>query len=159
MEIQVSVHDWLELPMPVRIKMKQIFNVPQSKGSLVEGNVVKSDGHTYEDLKAITVEKMLAYLDSKDSGTTDFVTLFNACVDKIKEEDKELEPVEKVSVSQLLIEEWAAHLGRMILQAQNLELTDHLRLLFDKLLPYAPNTLAGKEAKQKGLTKRRSKAA
>lgn len=154
MEIQVSVHDWLALSMPVRIKMREIFHIPKSKGSLVEGNVVKSDGTTYEDLKTITIPKMQEYLESIESDN--FVELFNKCVEKIEEADKELEPVEKVNVTQLLIEEWAAHLGRMIQQAQNLELTDHLRLLFDKLLPHA-KPIGGEKTKQKGVKAGRSK--
>ncbi len=154
MEIQVSVHDWLALPMLVRIKMREIFGVKKSQGSLVEGNVVKSDGTTYEDLKAITLEKMQAYVDSQSS---DFVSLFNACVDKIVEADKELEPIEKVDPNEVILQEWGASISRMIAQAQTLDLTEHLRILINKLLPY--DNARRKEVKQEGAKSRGTKTA
>jgi len=139
MEIQVSVHDWLALPMPVRIKLREIFSIRKSQGSLVEGNVVKSDGTTYQDLQAITIDKMRNYLGQNEPGivpNSDFVELFNTCVEKIKEEDKELEPVEKIDPNTIILEEWASRISHMVLQAGNLNLTDALKVLINKLLPY-----------------------
>lgn len=164
MEITVGVHDWLALPMPVRIKMREIFHINKSRGSLVEGNVVKSDGHTHEDLKAITIPKMQEYLESIEND--DFVTLFNACVEKIVEADKELEPQEKIDPNLIILEEWASRISHMVLQAGNLGLTDSLKVLINKLLPYEPVRLqtpsatgGGKEAKQKRPYTRRAKTA
>ncbi len=139
MEIKVSVHDWLALPMPVRIKLRQLFNIPRSQGSLVEGNIVKSDGTTFKDLEAITVEKMQGYLGTEVLGEpeySDFVILFNATVDKIQEEDKELEPPDKPDPVAIILEEWTAKLGQMMSQAATLELTEHLKLIINKLFPY-----------------------
>ncbi len=135
MEIQVSTHDWLALPMNVRLKLREIFKVPRSSHTLVEGNIVKSDGVTYEDLKAITVEKMTAYLGTDYTGLPDFINLFNATLEKIKEQDKELEPVEKVDPNQMMLEEWAANLQRIQQQASSLGMTEHLITLINKLFP------------------------
>ncbi len=157
MEIQVSVHDWLALPMLTRVKLREIFSIPKSTGSLVEGNVVKSDGTTFTDLKAITVEKMQAYLDHTE--VDDFVKLFNGCVDKIAEADKELEPLEKVDPTQIILEEWATNIARMQNQAAGLSLKDEFQVLISKFISneYArPNAVpaskpkgrpAGKKAK------------
>lgn len=140
MEISVSVHEWLKLPMTIRVKMREIFGINKSQGSLVEGNVVKSDGTTYQDLQEITVEKMQRYLADGDilidNNPSDFVTLFNACVDKIAEADKELEPVEKLDPTQIILEEWAANLNRMKMQAENQGLSDHFKTLINKLFSY-----------------------
>lgn len=134
MEIQVSVQDWLQIPMKARIRLREVFSIPKSRGSLVEGNVVKSDGTTHEDLKHITVPKMQAYLESEE---LDFVSLFNSCVDKVSELDKELEP-ERIDPNTIILEEWASRLSHMVLQAGNLGLTDALKILINKLLPYEP---------------------
>lgn len=145
--IQVSVHDWLNLPMPVRIKLREIFGIKKSQGSLVEGNVVKSDGSTYQDLQAITVEKMQQYLGSTNN---EFIQLFNDCVDQIKQEILNETPVvEKVDPSQIILEEWASRISHMVLQAGNLGLTDALKTLINKLLPYEPKKQPGRPPKAK----------
>ncbi len=150
MNIQVNIHDWLALPMKTRIKLREIFAIPKSKGALVEGNVVKSDGTTHEDLQAITIEKMQNYADMQLE--TDFVQLFNACVEKITELDKELEPPEKPDPSQALLEEWATSLTRMQTQAESFGLAEHFKTLLIKFLPneYArPSKPKGRPAGKK----------
>lgn len=141
MEIQVQVHDWLALPMQTRIKLREIFHIPRSKGSLVEGNVVKSDGTTHDDLKAITIEKMMAYIDLpalEGREPQDFVTLFNGVIEKIVDLDKELELAqEKPDPTMMLLEEWASTLTRMKVQADNLNLSDHFKTLISNFIPNA----------------------
>ncbi len=155
MQIQVSVQDWLAVPMPVRIKLREIFGIPKSQGSLVEGGIVKSDGTTYEDLKAITVEKMQAYLGA-GSPTDDFVILFHATIEKIEEQDKELEPAEKIDPNQIILEEWASRISHMIHQAGNLGLTDALKVLISKLLPY-DNARKEPDSKKSGRPAKKAK--
>ncbi len=128
MNIQVSVPDWLKLSHETRVKLAEIFQVPKSKGSQMEQmgseSIIKSDGHTHEDLSVITVEKMKAYL----GGITvdDFATLFDACVAKV-EEDKELEAkVEPVDVKQIVLEQWVKDLGNMKSQAITIDMLPHL---------------------------------
>ncbi len=150
MEISVNIHDWLSLPMQTRVRMREIFKIPRSSHTLVEGNVVKSDGMTYEDLKAITIEKMREYLNA-DPEQTDFVKLFNACVEKIQELDKELEP-EKVDPTQVILQSWTSQLSQIVGQAKTMDMEPHLRELISKLLPneQRPNAKperAGKKAK------------
>jgi len=147
MEIQVSTHDWLALPMLTRIKLREIFNIPKSKGSLVEGNVVKSDGTTYEDLKAITLEKMQAFLESDQ---TDFVKLFNSCLEKIEELDKELEVEdEPIAPTAIILENWTAHLTRMKTEAESLKMDDHFALLLTKFIPNGTLAIKRKPGRKK----------
>lgn len=135
MEIQVSVHDWLALPMATRVKLREIFKIPRSSHTLVEGNVVKSDGTTYEDLKQLTVPKMQAYLEVNQS---DFIELFNATIAKVEEHDKELEPKdEPITPTAVVLENWSAHLTRMENEAKSLGLTDHFVVLLNKLISNA----------------------
>ncbi len=141
MEIQVNVHDWLALKMQTRIKLREVFAIPKSKGSLVEGNVVKSDGTTHEDLQAVTLAKMQEYLGS-ENGTPggDFAALFNACVDKIEEIDKEMEKIpEPPDPKQVVLEEWAALLARMQNQSQQLAMTEQFNALIIKFSPNEPS--------------------
>ena len=130
--VQVSVEDWLKLPMITRVKLREIFAIPKSQGALVEGSVVKSDGTTYYDLQAITVGKMQLYLE--DPTVDDFVQLFNGCVEKIQQIDKELEPA-KVDPKQVILDEWASRLADMVYRAGNLSMTHELKTLINKLLP------------------------
>lgn len=156
MDIQVSVHDWLVLPMSVRIKLREFFNIPKSTGTLVEGNIVKSDGTTYQDLQAITVPKMQEYLGESYVNITDFVLLFNAVVEKIQATDIELEPTEKVvDPGQVLMEEWAANLNRMKAQAEGLNLAEQFKTLITNFFPYG----ADEAVKQKRTKGRRKSAA
>ncbi len=148
--VQVSVHDWLQLPMEVRMKMREIFGVKKSQGSLVEGNVVKSDGSTYVDLQAITVEKMQKFLDS---SLTDFVDLFNRTVGKIEVELEAEKPVvQKVDPLQVILDEWASRLSTMSMQAKSLNLEEAFKTLISKFLPNEPTAPA--EVKQERAKKR-----
>lgn len=111
MQIQLPTHEWLKLPMEVRVKLREIFNIPKSEGARVVNNTVESDGHTFRDLQALTVEKMQSYLDSKGD---DFVKLFDEVLAKV---DAELHPATPefavIDHKQLLVDEWAATLSRL----------------------------------------------
>lgn len=81
---RLSVELWLEQSPEVRAKLKEIFQIPRSKGSEIvndpQGIRVVSDGHSYDDLKAIGVESMQQYLNSSEE---DYFKLFNALIDKL----------------------------------------------------------------------------
>ncbi len=120
-----------------RVKLREIFGVRRSQGSLVEGNIVKSDGTTYQDLQTITVPKMQEYLGSSE---TDFVTLFNDCVAVINNLNKKVETPKPDPIA-IILEEWASRLSHMDMQAKSLDLSDHLNLLISKLFPNAPKKI------------------
>jgi hypothetical protein len=127
MDIQVNVHDWLALPMLTRVEMRKIFGIPRSSHTLVDGNVVKSDGTTHDDLKAITLEKLQVFLNA-DPEQADFVKLFNATVLKIAK-DQEPPVVEKVDPTKMMLEDWAAQIARISQQATNLGLAQEFQTL------------------------------
>ncbi len=133
MQVKVSVSDWLQLSMRTRVKLREVFGIPKSRGSNVEmgqgPTMVKSDGTTEQDLQHITIEKMQAFVENTES---DYVTLFNASVEKIEEADKELEPQEKPDSNQIVLEEWAGNMARMQMQAQHLGLQEQFSLLISK---------------------------
>lgn len=162
MDIQVSVHDWLALPMLIRVEMRKVFNIPRSSHTLVEGNIVKSDGTTYEDLKAITIEKLQVFLNT-DPEQTDFVKLFNGVVAKIAETQLPKEP-EKVDPTQMMLEDWAAQIARISQQAVNLGMVEQFQLLISKHQANDQRTKraetgTGEPADKKGPQKGRAKAA
>lgn len=85
---QLSVNQWLELPLYVKNRLKEIFSIPKSDGAYVENNVIRSDGHTYEDLSRVSVQAMQEFLQVKD---TDFYILLNQVIEKIEQELKDQE--------------------------------------------------------------------
>jgi hypothetical protein len=74
---------WVVLPQEVRNRMKMYFNVQKSSGSHVENGRLVSDGHTDEDLKAVSVEKMQTLLNSKED---DQVKLVEATIQHFKDQ-------------------------------------------------------------------------
>lgn len=83
MQAMLSTPQWLSLPQPVRLRLVELFGVRRSSGSQVQDNVVISDGHTMDDLKAINVGTMQMFLNSKE---TDYYTLFNQVLEVIEAE-------------------------------------------------------------------------
>lgn len=140
--IQLDTFHWLQLPMETRNKLRELFHIPKSQGVILENETVKSDGTTYQDLSALTLEKMQTFLfgsplpqifngqpipldgESLKPGTlvkigditvdiTNFAQLFDAVIAKI-EADKKLEvKEEKIDPLQLQLEEWTANLNRL----------------------------------------------
>jgi hypothetical protein len=109
---QLSVQDWLSLSIEVRDKFVQIFNIPRSSGTIVDGNIVKSDGHSQQDLTVINIENLKNYL--QEAEINDFEVLFQLALDKINNELKPAEPeYVPLDPATLLVEEWVATLGRM----------------------------------------------
>lgn len=87
MNIQVTPHEWLKLPLPTRLRLVEIFNIPKSEGSKVEQlagvSVLLSDGYTLKDLENITIEKMQGYLNAPVVDA-DFGGLFDRVINMIE---------------------------------------------------------------------------
>jgi hypothetical protein len=64
--MQLSNRDWLALKPETRQALAKIFRLNRSSFTHVVDNHVESDGYTYQDLSAITVEEMkrLTHLES-----------------------------------------------------------------------------------------------
>jgi hypothetical protein len=92
----ISTGMWVSLSNEVRYRMRTIFNISQSGITEVNDGRVVSDGTTYEDLKALTIEKMQKYVDNP---TTDFHKLIDLTVAKVMEELYPKVPKEEVRVS------------------------------------------------------------
>ncbi len=145
MEIQLSVHEWLKLPMDIRQKLRENFNIPKSQGVLVEDNEVKSDGTTYKDLGSITVEKMQTHLEREDS---DFVSLFNEVVARLEDEVQPELPVElEIDPQQLIIDKWELNLKQMKLEAEG-GMEFMLKSLIDRMFPRIINQTHDVKAKR-----------
>ncbi len=156
MEIQLSTHDWLKLPMDTRIKLREIFNIPKSQGVVLEDNVVKSDGTTYEDLQAVTVEAMQEFLSSTEQ---DFVELFHNVIGRLDDEvEASIDEDNDIDPQQLLIDEWVALLSRMKGQAVEHNMTDHLRSAVTRVLDIKPLIPTQNAEGQKTKRKPRKKA-
>lgn len=84
---QMTVPQWLQLTMPVRLRMKEIFEIPRSTGTEIHNNVVFSDGHTHKDLANITIEKMQDFVGS---SSEDFYELLNATTKKVMKEHQDM---------------------------------------------------------------------
>lgn len=87
MLIQLTTTQWLALPMPIRMKLKEIFGIPRSQGTQLQDNVVLSDGHTHRDLERISIEAMQNYTGNKKQ--LDFYKLFEQVLAQV---DAELAP-------------------------------------------------------------------
>lgn len=61
---QLTTVQWLELPIEIRGKLREIFNIPKSTGAQILNKTVVSDGFTHQDLSVVTVEAMQAFLRS-----------------------------------------------------------------------------------------------
>ncbi len=86
-QYQLTTSQWLALKPEVKAKLKEIFQIPRSAGTQMfqgpKGGEVISDGHTMQDLAAITLEKMSAYLGLKEVATN-FYDCFDLVTDKIE---------------------------------------------------------------------------
>ncbi len=59
---------WLELKPKTREALIKIFKIPRSSFTHVVDNKVQSDGHTYEDLKAVSLEEMKRLTNSSSDN-------------------------------------------------------------------------------------------
>lgn len=123
MEATLSIQQWLELPIAVRLKLQEVFQIPRSRGSsMISGagqQRMESDGHSYDDLKVITVDKMQLFLGS---SSTDYFSLFNQVVAQIQDDAKSSLDVNIQKVEQENIARWLVIIKGMKVQAQNLGL-------------------------------------
>jgi len=76
---RLSVNEWVCLSQAVRLKLAEVFGLRKSVGCLVEGGVLKGDGHSYEDLGGINIDGLKEYTGLKSD---DFYILFNHAVMK-----------------------------------------------------------------------------
>jgi len=147
-ESYLSVPEWLKLPLEIRLKLAEIFEIPKSKGAQVEvqgaHTIIQSDGYTHDDLQAITIQKMQELLNSR---STDFVLLFNAVIAKL-EEDKELEVEPQPDPKELILEEWVAILNRLREQAVENQMEMELTLLVKRTFHYEPQQVQAVPAKR-----------
>jgi len=79
----LSMHTWISLSNEQRIRIRAIFNIPRSAHVQVNDGVIETDGTTPEDFKALSVEKMKAYLSS---DSDDFHKLFDMVIAKVQED-------------------------------------------------------------------------
>ncbi len=82
---QLTIPQWLQIPMSQRMKIVKIFNLPRSGGTVVQDNTVITDGYTHEDLALITVEKLQEYLKEKEQD--DLFALLNLLTIKLQEDE------------------------------------------------------------------------
>lgn len=64
---RIYPQNWVELSQQVRVHLAKVFDIPRSGISEVRDMTLVSDGHTNEDLKAITLEKMNEYIGSEET--------------------------------------------------------------------------------------------
>lgn len=150
MEIYLYPVEWLKVPMEIRVKLKEVFNIPRSKGTVIEDNRVMSDGHTIEDLQAVTIEKMQNYLDSEE---TDFVQLFNKCVQRI-EDEIEPEIAEEPDERQIILDQWAVGLNRLKADAASRDMSIELQTLIRNLFPKPINNNVDETQKRRYKSKK-----
>lgn len=58
---------WMALPLDERAHLANVFSVEKTGVTEVRDNVVISDGYRYEDLFAITAQKMIDYVGSTET--------------------------------------------------------------------------------------------
>ena len=83
MQHVISMSTWCSLPNEVRHRIRTVFQIPRSSNVVVNDGRIESDGSTYEDLKALSVDKMQEYLHEE---MTDFHKLFDMVVARVNEE-------------------------------------------------------------------------
>jgi hypothetical protein len=142
MDASLNQAEWVKLSPSTRIKLAEIFEIPKTTGSQVEvvagQTIVVSDGHTHNDLKVLTVQKMkdyLAKIEYVGPLYDDFFQLFDIVVSKI--ENKELEP-KKAEVqfpdtdAEAIKKDWQEVINEMKRQSIQFGLEVELRRIFGK---------------------------
>jgi hypothetical protein len=67
-QTQIYPQQWMALTKPYREVLKKAFGISgPSAPTEVRDNYVVTDGHTAEDLKAVTLEKMNEYIGSTET--------------------------------------------------------------------------------------------
>lgn len=97
MKPQLTITQWVALPLEVRNKIVEIFKLPRSGHTEVINNqYVVSDGYTHEDLANLTEEKMQEYLGSGYTKDTQYFDYVDKVIQKIH---MELNPEEETGAS------------------------------------------------------------
>lgn len=58
---------WMQLPKDVKHHLVGIFKIPRTGVTEIRDQDVIADGYSVEDLRAITLEKMIAYIGSEET--------------------------------------------------------------------------------------------
>ncbi len=108
MEQHISVHNWLNIPVKYRHELVKMFNIPKSAYTVVEDNYVTSDGHTTEDLFAITLDKCKGFLNSSWAKGENLITLLDEVIKQkiipvFEEKEQESEEVEETEVEETIV--------------------------------------------------------
>lgn len=88
----LSMHTWVSLSNEMRLRIRNIFNIPRSGHVIVNDGQIETDGTTPQDFASLTVEKMQEYLGDKSD---DFYKLFDKVLARVQDEieGKVIEPI------------------------------------------------------------------
>lgn len=155
MLIQLNTTQWLALPMEVRMKLKDLFGIPRSTGTVLQDNTVLSDGHTHADLSRISVEAMQEFVGKKEK---DFYKLFDLTLIKLAQKPPEAAVADEVKpqvTQELLIE----HNGKTykLVEVTPTTKVDGAAPLYPQG-PKAPESPAPKAKRVRGPNKPKTKA-
>lgn len=75
---QITIPQWLALPLPLRNKFSEKFNIKRSGYTHVEDNRVVTDGHTHGDLAVVNTNTLQELTGEK---TKVFSELLQAAID------------------------------------------------------------------------------
>ena len=73
-EERLTPGQWLMIPQDIRNKLVQLFSIPRSGYMDVRNLEVVSDGYTFDDLKAITTDKLKEYTGLKVGSMYELLT-------------------------------------------------------------------------------------
>jgi hypothetical protein len=92
MNPQLTKSQWCSLPQEIRNKLREIFGVQKSEGCEVVNNMIVSDGSSHQDLQAISVASMQAFLYSEEDN---FAKLFDLVMLKLNPIEDQIEVYEE----------------------------------------------------------------
>lgn len=94
---QLSVQQWLTIPLKFRIDLAVLFSLHRSGTTVVEDNKVKSDGFSYEDLEGISLERMQEYVGTIEQ---DYFKLLDLTLIKMQNPPPPPENVASLSIEE-----------------------------------------------------------
>lgn len=133
METQLSQAQWLELPMPVRDRLRRTFGIQKSAPTQVTlGTYGKAqcDGSTDKDVSVLTVDAMQKYLGNYH--LTDFFTLFTEVLTRMDAEEKTPPPEPEVKQ---VWDRWREDLQRMLEESEKIDLVLKLKHIVWEIFP------------------------
>ncbi len=92
---QVTPAEYIILKQDTRIKLHKLFNIPQTGVTetvtdATGRGIVVSDGTTYKDLEALTLDKLMTYVGGSDEKDN-IHTLFVKAVNRLESEPASVE--------------------------------------------------------------------